>query len=146
MPDNLRISNRIWLAITLAALSAVALACGSSASPAAPAANDPVAASSAPGAAPPVASASPRAPAPPSLRPSFRAGGRALERYGRRSPFVPLDNPEFVTAGQASYLSDDELVLGLYVEGEARAYPVRTVFYHHIVNDWVGGRPILVTY
>ena len=73
-------------------------------------------------------------------------GARAQQRYGRRSPFVPLDHPEFVTAGQASYLSDDELVLGLYAEGEARAYPVRMVFYHHIVNDLVGGSPILVTY
>jgi hypothetical protein len=59
---------------------------------------------------------------------------------------VPLDNPEFVTAAQASYLLDDELVLGLFAEGEARAYPVRMVFYHHVVNDTVGGRPILVTY
>ena len=142
MLDILRISNPIMLA----ALSVAALACGSSASPAPPAANDTGVASSAPGAGPPVASASPRAPAAPSLRPSSRTGGPAPQRYGRRSPFVPLDNPEFVTAGQASYLLDDELVLGLYAEGEARAYPVRMVFYHHVVNDTVGGRPILVTY
>ena len=130
----------------LAALSLAALACGSAASPPAPAADDPAVASSAPGVAPPVASAAPRAPAPPRLRPSSRPGGREPRRYGGRSPFVPLDNPEFVTAGQAAYLLDDELVLGLYAEGEARAYPIRMVFYHHIVNDMVGGRPILVTY
>ena len=116
------------------------VACGTSAPSATPAAEDSVAASSPPATAPTVA------PAPPGLRPSYRTGARALDRYGRRSPFVSLDNPEFVTAAQASYLHDDELVLGLYAEGEARAYPVSMVFYHHIVNDLVAGRPVLVTY
>ena len=140
MPDILCIPNRKWPAIVLAALSVVALACGTSASSSAPAVSDPVAPSSAPRATPNVA------PSSRGLRPSFRTSARSLERYGRRSPFVPLDNPEFVTSEQASYLLDDELVLGLYARGEARAYPIRMVFYHHVVNDVVGGHPILVTY
>ena len=64
----------------------------------------------------------------------------------RRTPFVPLDSPEVLWGEEAGYLSDDELVLGLEWEGQARAYPVRMIKYHHVVNDSVDGRPILITY
>ena len=40
----------------------------------------------------------------------------------------------------------NDLVLGIESDGEARAYPVSMIFYHHIVNDTIGGRPILITY
>ena len=66
--------------------------------------------------------------------------------YTRGSRFVPLDTPIFLTAEEGAYLPDDDLVLGLEWMGEARAYPVRMVTYHHIVNDVVAGRPILITY
>ena len=59
---------------------------------------------------------------------------------------MPLDNPVFLEASQATYLGDDELVLGLERNGEARAYPVRMMVYHHIVNDEVSGSPVLITY
>lgn len=70
----------------------------------------------------------------------------ADQTISRRTPFVPLDNPQVITEREAAYLSDDELVLGLEWHGEARAYPVQMMTYHHIVNDTVGGRPILITY
>ena len=38
------------------------------------------------------------------------------------------------------------LVVGIEVDGEARAYPVQFIGYHHQVRDTVGGRPVLVTY
>lgn len=57
----------------------------------------------------------------------------------RSTPFVPLDNPQMLPLGEASYLDDDELVLGLEWSGEDRAYPVRKLTYHHIVNDTVAG-------
>ncbi len=66
--------------------------------------------------------------------------------YSRRTPFVPLDRPAFLTATEATYLPDDDLVLGLEWQGEARAYPIRMLTYHHIVNDAVAERPILITY
>ena len=66
--------------------------------------------------------------------------------YSRRTPFVPLDTPQFLTANEATYLPDDDLVLGLEWEGEARAYPIRMLTFHHIVNDEIAGRPFLVTY
>ncbi len=66
--------------------------------------------------------------------------------YSRRTPFVPLDQPAFLTASETDYLPDEDLVLGLEWMGEARAYPIRMLTYHHIVNDTVAGRPLLVTY
>ena len=68
------------------------------------------------------------------------------ESYSRRTPFVPLDNPVMLGAEENSYVGDDELVLGLSFEGEARAYPIQMLTFHHIVNDTVAGSPLLVTY
>ncbi len=62
------------------------------------------------------------------------------------SGFVPLDNPDFLAADEAGYLGDDELILGVEWADEARAYPLRMLRYHHIVNDTVDGKPFLITY
>lgn len=62
------------------------------------------------------------------------------------TPFVALDNPVFINASDATFLEDDELVMGLEWNGEARAYPVRMLVYHHIINDDVSGSPVLITY
>ena len=71
-------------------------------------------------------------------------------RSGQRPPsgrgFVPLDDPVFLAAEEAEYLGDDELVLGVEWADEVRAYPIRMLRYHHVVNDSVGGSPLLVTY
>ena len=66
--------------------------------------------------------------------------------YQRDSRFVPLDNPDFIAADEAVFLDADDLVLGLTIEGESRAYPISMMTYHHIVNDTIGGRPILITF
>ncbi len=63
-----------------------------------------------------------------------------------RRGFVPLDNPSFLAALEAGHLGAEELVLGVEWAGEVRAYPVRMLRFHHIVNDTVGGNPLLVTY
>ena len=68
------------------------------------------------------------------------------DSFRRRSQFVPLDNPEFIQAADASFLSPDDRILGLTFQGESRAYPLRMMTYHHIANDTIGGRPFLVTF
>ena len=57
-----------------------------------------------------------------------------------------LEDPEFISAGSANYLSDDDLVIGFVVEGEARAYPHDILDWHEIINDQVGNVNIAVTY
>ena len=59
---------------------------------------------------------------------------------------MPLDDPTFLTAHETEYFGDEELVLGVEFAGEVRAYPVRMLRYHHVVNDTVGSEPLLVTY
>ena len=84
---------------------------------------------------------------PPTSEPTAQARlAETDETYQRNTPFVPLDNPVLLTAQEATYLPDDDLVLGLEWQGEARAYPIRMLRYHHIVNDTVAGQPLLITY
>jgi hypothetical protein len=59
--------------------------------------------------------------------------------------FHPVEGLQFVAASQ-SKVSGDDMVLAISIGGQSRAYPIRTIGYHHIVNDWVGGVPVAATY
>ncbi len=61
-------------------------------------------------------------------------------------PFVALDDPDFVTADNAGFLDPGDLVLGVALGGEAKAYPTAMMWFHHVANDTIGGQPIAVTY
>jgi len=56
-----------------------------------------------------------------------------------------IDRPKFVAAG-AARMQPGERVLGVARNGEAKAYPVRILNWHEVVNDTVGGEPVAVTY
>ena len=57
-----------------------------------------------------------------------------------------LTRPEFIEAGEADYLGDNDLVLGIAYGGEARAYPHLILDWHEIINDELAGLKIAVTY
>jgi len=57
-----------------------------------------------------------------------------------------IDAPQFVPVAEAGDLAATEPVIGLVVAGDARAYPLRILIWHEIVNDTVGGVPVTVTY
>jgi Protein of unknown function (DUF3179) len=59
--------------------------------------------------------------------------------------FHPAGRPEFV-APNGTKLDGAEKVLAIRMGHEARAYPIRSISYHHIVNDRLGGVPIVATY
>jgi hypothetical protein len=59
--------------------------------------------------------------------------------------FHPLGAPSFETVAETK-LDKDEKVIAVQLNGAARAYPIRGMSYHHIVNDVVGGVPIVATY
>lgn len=63
-----------------------------------------------------------------------------------RDGIPALTNPEFIDADEADYLSSDNLIVGLVIDGEPRAYPVRILNYHEIINDSVQGKVVCVTY
>lgn len=61
--------------------------------------------------------------------------------------FNALPKAEYVAVSEArAFLVDAEVVMGIDVEGTAIAYPVRQLAYHHLVNEIVGGIPLVVTY
>ena len=60
--------------------------------------------------------------------------------------FNPLDQANFAKASETDFVSDDDMVLAVKINGEAVAYPVRQMAYHHVVADVVGGKPITATY
>jgi len=59
--------------------------------------------------------------------------------------FHPVDSAKF-DAESSSKLGADEMILAVHYGADARAYPIREMAYHHILNDVVGGVPIAVTY
>lgn len=59
--------------------------------------------------------------------------------------FHPVDSAQFESAS-VSKLDKGEMILALRFGSDARAYPIREMAYHHVLNDVVGGVPVAVTY
>ena len=57
----------------------------------------------------------------------------------------PIDSPVLVTASEAK-LKDDEHVFGITLRGESRAYPLRYLSWHEMLNDRIAGEPITLSY
>ena len=57
-----------------------------------------------------------------------------------------LSKPKLIAAQAASYLAPEDRVIGVVMGGEARAFPLRILNFHEIVNDRLGDQPIAVTY
>lgn len=59
--------------------------------------------------------------------------------------FKPFARPTFSSADQVK-LDGDEKVIAVTLGQQARAYPIRNISYHHVINDVVDGIPIVATY
>lgn len=57
-----------------------------------------------------------------------------------------IDSPIFKPVTEIKDLAPNEPVIGLDISGDTRAYPLRILIWHEIVNDVVGGRPVTITY
>ena len=62
-------------------------------------------------------------------------------RWGgiRRDGIPPLDLPAFTNARRARYLDDNDIVFGIAINGDARAYPKRILAWHEMFKDTIGG-------
>jgi hypothetical protein len=60
--------------------------------------------------------------------------------------FNPLANATYVKPNEATFIDDTDIVMVVENNGEAVAYPIRFMAYHHVVQDVVGGTPIVATY
>ncbi|MCD6596051.1 MAG: DUF3179 domain-containing protein [Bacteroidales bacterium] len=57
-----------------------------------------------------------------------------------------LKNPDFVVKSEALFMNNEDLILGLVVGTEARAYPHKILDWHEIINDEVQGEKFVISY
>jgi hypothetical protein len=60
--------------------------------------------------------------------------------------FHPLPDPTYAPATLVQSVDDRDMVVAVEIGGDAVAWPVRQMAYHHIVQDKVGGVPVVSTY
>lgn len=64
-----------------------------------------------------------------------------------RDGIPSIDDPKFISSDEANeWLADNEPVLAVELNGDARAYPLQILTWHEIVNDTVGDIPVVVTF
>ncbi|MEL6983731.1 MAG: DUF3179 domain-containing (seleno)protein, partial [Actinomycetota bacterium] len=63
-----------------------------------------------------------------------------------RGGIPELNDPVRISAAAAEFMTDDELVLGVVIDGEAVAYPVRILAHHELANDEIAGVPVSMVY
>lgn len=89
-------------------------------------------------------SAAPAASPPPAASPTETLV------YEQKVPFgviQVLDSPQTVTANQAAgHITSNDLVMGMEINGESRAYPIGLMRRYEIANDTLGGEAIAVTF
>ncbi|MEL6596883.1 MAG: DUF3179 domain-containing (seleno)protein [Pseudomonadota bacterium] len=72
---------------------------------------------------------------------------RAYDTTDERCNCIPAaDNPEVISAVEATWLDDDDIVFGIKINGEARAYPRQIMEVREMVNDTLGGRDLGIPY
>ncbi|MBA4782781.1 MAG: DUF3179 domain-containing protein [Rhizobiales bacterium] len=57
-----------------------------------------------------------------------------------------LDNPKLIKANDADYLLPNDLVFGVEINGDVRAYPLRIMGWHEMFNETIGGVPVALAY
>ncbi len=72
--------------------------------------------------------------------------GSILSGGPPRDGIRSIDKPEFAAVGRTKNLADSEPVISITVNGDTRAYPLRIIIWHEIVNDTIGGLPVVVTF
>ncbi|HEY2523935.1 MAG TPA: DUF3179 domain-containing (seleno)protein, partial [Candidatus Binataceae bacterium] len=70
----------------------------------------------------------------------IREGGPA------KDAIPAVQDPQFVRAGQAAFLEANDKVIGVVFEGRARAYPIKILNWHEVVDDSIEGVPLAVTF
>ncbi len=84
---------------------------------------------------------------PVTVPPAPTVDPEAIDTLLPRDSIRAIDRPHFESASQAaSAMKPDERLIGLIVNGDARAYPLPILSAHEVVNDVVGGEPVAVTW
>ncbi len=102
------------------------------------------------------AAAAPKAPPPAAQDPNESYGFKITRQLVDRAKIIAggpgrdgihaVDAPSFAGPEAADAIAPETPVIGVSIDGDARAYPIPILEYHQIVNDTVGGVPIAVSY
>ena len=57
-----------------------------------------------------------------------------------------LLEPKFIPAQNVDYLNPNDHVMGVVIGNQARAYPIKILNWHEVINDTINGTPIVVTF
>ena len=57
-----------------------------------------------------------------------------------------IDDPTFLSPSAVDFLAENEPVVAVEVDGDARAYPIQILMWHELVNDTIGGVPVTISY
>jgi len=79
------------------------------------------------------------------LLPAFAATWLARQNHFEWM-FNPLPNPAYAKAAETTFLHNGDRVMSVTIGNASVAYPIRLMGYHHVVQDTVGGTPIVATY
>lgn len=63
-----------------------------------------------------------------------------------RDGIPSIDRPRFVPASEANFIRENDRVIGVFHSGVAKAYPIKILDWHEIVNDRIASQPVVVTY
>lgn len=63
-----------------------------------------------------------------------------------RDGIPSIDQPKFLKAELATFMAPKDRIIGIHMNGEARAYPINILNWHEIVNDTIQGQAVSVTY
>lgn len=70
-----------------------------------------------------------------------------IQQGGPPKDGIPaIDRPQFMNAKFADFIDQEEYVLGLYHNGVAKAYPIKIMDRHEVVNDRIKGEAVVITY
>ena len=75
-----------------------------------------------------------------------RLDGDRVWSLAKPDSIPAIDDPLFVSANEADFMDDDENVLGVVHDGQAKAYSLWHLDRHEIVNDHLGRDPVAVTW
>jgi len=70
----------------------------------------------------------------------------AQKQAPKMLPYTTIDHPQFVPASQATFLADDDVVIGVSSHGVTKAYPAADLAQHGCVQDLMPDGPIAVTW
>lgn len=71
----------------------------------------------------------------------------AIKSGGPPRDGIPsIDKPVFLAAYEATFMKETDKILGVYYQGIAKAYPIKIMNYHEIVNDQYNEKSVVLTY